>query len=174
VKRISRVFNSLERAGTHAEDALLLVILISMILLAGTQIFLRNMFDNSIFWGDEMLRLMVLWLTVAGGLAASRMDRHISIAVIDRFLPETAQLVTRVIIDLFTASVCALFAWQSARFVYNSYEFGDTLMRDVPAWTMQVIVPIGFTLMALRHMILSIARPLRRVDKSDDGSEPPC
>jgi len=174
VKRIPGILNKLERAGAHAEDALLLVILISMMLLAGTQIFLRNLFDNSIFWGDEMLRLMVLWLTVAGGLAASRMDKHISIAVIDRFLPKTAQLVTKVIIDLFTASICVLFAWQSARFVYGSYEFGDTLMRAVPAWTMQIIVPIGFTLMALRHVVLSIARPLRRVDQLHDGSEPPC
>ena len=81
VKRIASIFNRLEKAGTHAEDALLLVILISMILLAGTQIVLRNFLDTSIFWGDEMLRLMVLWLTIAGGLAASRMDKHISIAV---------------------------------------------------------------------------------------------
>ena len=87
VKRIASVFNRLEKAGTHAEDALLLIILISMILLAGTQIFLRNFLDTSLFWGDEMLRLMVLWLTIAGGLAASRMDKHISIAVLDRFLP---------------------------------------------------------------------------------------
>ena len=91
MKRISGILNKLERAGAHAEDTFLLVILIGMMLLAGTQIFLRNLIDNSIFWGDEMLRLMVLWLTVAGGLAASRMDKHISIAVIDRFLPKTAQ-----------------------------------------------------------------------------------
>src|SRR5210317_593410 len=117
-----------------------------MILLAGTQIFLRNAFDSSLFWGDEMLRLMVLWLTIAGGLAASRMNRHISIAVLDRFLPEKAQAFTKSIIDLFTAAVCGLFAWHSARFVMSSYEFGDMLMRSVPAWILQVILPVGFAL----------------------------
>jgi len=160
VKRIARLLYKLDRAGAHAEDALLLLILVSMILLAGTQIFLRNLFDTSLFWGDEMLRLMVLWLTVAGGLAASRLDKHISIAVIDRFLPAAAKLVTRIIIDLFTAALCALFAWQSARFVYSSYEFGDTVMRDVPAWAAQIIMPIGFALMALRHLVLAFKRPL--------------
>lgn len=152
------VFEKLEKAGTYAEDGLLLIILVSMILLAGTQIFLRNFFDTGFFWGDEMLRLMVLWLTIAGGLAASRMDKHISIAVIDRFLPRKALSVTKIIIDLFTALVCALFAWHSARFVMGSYEFGDMLMRNVPAWTFQSILPIGFGLMAYRHLVLAAKR----------------
>ncbi|MDX2417100.1 MAG: TRAP transporter small permease [Xanthomonadales bacterium] len=169
MKRIASIFNGLEKAGTHAEDALLLVILIGMILLAGMQIILRNFLDTSLFWGDEMLRLMVLWLTIAGGLAASRMDKHISIAVVDRFLPAKAQLITKVIIDLFTASICALFAWHSGRFVMGSYEFGDTLMRNVPAWTLQIILPIGFTLMAFRHLILAITRPLNLTHESAEG-----
>jgi len=169
VKRISSFFNRLEKAGTHAEDALLLIILVSMILLAGTQILLRNAFDSSLFWGDEMLRLMVLWLTIAGGLAASRMDKHISIAVVDRFLPDKAQLVTKVIIDLFTAFICGLFAWHSARFVMGSYEYGDMLMRSVPAWTMQIILPVGFALMAFRHIILAFTRPLNSVKQLSEG-----
>ena len=167
------VFKKLEQAGTYAENAVLLIILISMILLAGTQIFLRNFFDGGIYWGDEMLRVMVLWLTVAGGLAASRMDRHISIAVLDRFLPDRAQLITKIIIDLFTAGVCALFAWHSARFVMGSYEFGDTLMRNVPAWILQSILPVGFGLMAYRHLILAIKRPLSWTDKSKNTSGTP-
>lgn len=159
MSRSASVLHKLEKAGTYAEDAVLLVILIGMILLAGTQIFLRNFFDNGFFWGDELLRLMVLWLTVAGGLAASRMDKHISIAVLDRFLPPGAQLVSKILIDVFTASVCALFAWHSARFVMGSYEYGDTLMRNIPAWTIQIILPLGFGLMAYRHLILAIKRP---------------
>lgn len=169
--RIAPIFSKLEKAGTLAEDALLLVILIGMVLLAGTQIVLRNFFDFSLFWGDEMLRLMVLWLTIAGGLAASRMDKHISITVLDRFLPARAQLISRIIIDIFTASICALFALHSARFVMGSFEFGDTLMRDVPAWTLQIILPVGFGLMAFRHLVLAIARPLKGTDSSAETGD---
>jgi TRAP-type C4-dicarboxylate transport system permease small subunit len=173
VSDTTSVFKKLEQAGTYAENAVLLIILISMILLAGTQIFLRNFFDGGIYWGDEMLRVMVLWLTVAGGLAASRMDRHISIAVLDRFLPDKSQLIIKIIIDLFTAGVCALFAWHSARFVMGSYEFGDMLMRVVPAWMLQSVLPVGFGLMAYRHLILAIKRPLSWSDKSKNTSGTP-
>ena len=163
MNRAPAILARLEKAGTYGENAVLLIILLGMMLLAGTQIFLRNFFDTSLFWGDEMLRLMVLWLTVAGGLAASRMDKHISIEVLDRLLPEKAQLATKIIIDLFTAAVCALFAWHSARFVMGSYEFGDTLMKNTPAWTLQIVLPIGFALMAYRHLLLAIKRPFASV-----------
>lgn len=150
------ILEKLDRAGTAVENALLVSILIGMILLAGTQIFLRNFFDTGFFWGDELLRLMVLWITIAGGLAASRSDRHISIAVIDRLLPKKAQFYTKVIIDLFTAAICGLLGVHSARFVMSSYEFGDMLMRGVPAWIPQIILPIGFALMAYRHFVKAV------------------
>ena len=158
MSRTAVIFNKLEKAGAHAEDAVLLTILVGMILLAGSQILLRNFFDYSLFWGDEMLRLMVLWLTVAGGLAASRVSKHISIAILDRFLPTRVHMAVRSLIELFTASVCALFCWHSALFVMSSYEFGDTLMRNTPAWMLQIILPVGFGLMAYRHLILAIKR----------------
>ncbi len=156
---VTRLLERLERAGTLAENTVLVFILLGMVLLAGTQIFLRNFLDTSLFWGDELLRLMVLWLTLVGGLAASRMDKHISIEVLDRFLPRKVQLPTRILIDLFTAFICALFAWHGARFVMASYEFGDTLMKNTPAWTLQIVLPIGFGLMAYRHLVLALKRP---------------
>lgn len=164
------ILRKLDKAGTLAEDALLVIILISMILLAATQIFLRNFFDTGFFWGDEMLRLLVLWLTIAGGLAASRMDRHISIAVLDRFLPTKTQAFTKVVIDIFTAAVCAMFAWHSARFVMSSYEFGDMLMRNVPAWTLQIILPVGFALMAYRHLSNAVKRSFQKHETTNIGT----
>ena len=170
MSRAVSIFGKLEKAGTYAENGLLLIILIGMILLAGAQIFLRNFFDYSLFWGDEMLRLMVLWLTIAGGLAASRMDKHIKIEVLGRFLPLKVQLLTKIIIDLFTATVCALFAFYSARFVMSSYEFGDTLMRNIPAWMLQSILPVGFGLMAYRHLIIAIMRPITKTANVSGGN----
>ncbi len=159
--------SKLEKVGIFAEDALLIFILVGMVLLAGTQILLRNFFDYSLFWGDEMLRLMVLWLTVAGGLAASRVGRHISLEVLDRFLTTRLKLASQIIIDLFTAVVCALFSWHSALFVIGSYQFGDTVMINTPAWILQVVLPVGFGLMAYRHLVWVIKRPLELNHKDD-------
>jgi len=146
----------LERWGKAAEDAVLLALLSAMILLAAGQIFLRNFFDTGFFWTDELLRLLVLWLAMAGAVAASRKDRHISIAVLDKLLPEPLMRVLRILLDLFTAVVCGLLCWYSAAFVRTTHEYGDTMLGDVPAWLLQLVLPVGFGLITWRYTLLAI------------------
>ena len=149
-------FSRLEKVGKTLEDGLLALILSAMIALATMQILLRNLFDLGFIWTDELLRLMVLWLAVAGAVAASRRDRHISIAVLDRFLSAPARRVSQVIIDIFTTIVCVLIAWHSAAFVMTTYEFGDTMLGNFPAWILQLIIPVGFALIAWRYALFSV------------------
>jgi len=61
-----------ERWGEWVENALLFVLLSGLILLASSQIFLRNILSMGFPWADGVIRLMVLWLGLAGGIAASR------------------------------------------------------------------------------------------------------
>ena len=81
-----------EKAGRAGEDAVLVTILTAMILLAASQIVMRNFFNFGFIWTDEMLRMLVLWIAVAGAVAASRTDKHINIAILDRFLPDRIKL----------------------------------------------------------------------------------
>lgn len=148
-----RVPGRLERAGTWAENALLSALLLAMIALACWQIFARNVLGTTLVLGDELLRLMVLWLTLAGALAASRADRHIAISLLDRMLGGRALDAARVLTQLFTAVVCGLLAWYSYAFVMTSREFEDTLLGGIPAWILQAPLPIGFALMAWRHAL---------------------
>ena len=117
---------------------------------------LRNFFDIGFIWGDEILRMLVLWLAVAGALAASRSDRHISIDVLNRFLPERVSRATKAMVHLFTAVVCGVVAWHALQFVQTSYEFEDLLLGNTPAWVLQSVLPIGFGLIAWRYALFTI------------------
>ena len=55
----------------------------------------------------------------------------------------------------------------------GSYEYGDMLMRNIPAWTLQIILPVGFGLMAYRHLILAIKRPFNRSEEPDGAKLEP-
>jgi TRAP-type C4-dicarboxylate transport system permease small subunit len=158
------LLSKLEKIGKAFEDALLVLILGSMILLAAVQIFLRNFFDIGFIWTDELLRVLVLWIAVAGAVAASRKDRHISIAILDRYVPATATRWVEVFLDGFTAAVCGLIAWHSALFVYSAYEYGDTLLGDFPAWILQAVMPVGFSLIFWRYLVF-ITRGIRGVKR---------
>ena len=146
----------LERLGKALEDAVLVILLSGMIGLAAGQIVLRNVFDIGFMWTDELLRLLVLWLAVAGAVAASRQDKHISIAILDRLLPPGFQRAAKAVVHAFTAGVCGLIAWHSLAFVRTSHEFGDTLLGSVPAWIPQAVLPLGFALIAWRFALFTI------------------
>lgn len=150
------MLKALEATGRWAEDLLLSGILLSMIGLASWQIIGRNFFGTNLPVGDELLRIMVLWLTLAGAIAASRADRHIAIALLDRHLEGWKLNLVRFINQTFTAAVCGLLAWYSLDFVRTSHEFGDTLMRDIPAWILQAPLPVGFAIMCYRHALLAL------------------
>jgi len=168
LSKAETTFSRLEKAGRAGEDAVLVVILTTMILLAASQIVMRNFFNFGFIWADEMLRMLVLWIAVAGAVAASRTDKHITIAILDRFLPDRIKLAVKIVIHLFTAGLCGVVAWHSVQFVQMSRDFGDVLMGSVPAWMPQLILPVGFGLICYRYALFVIREflSLARVRKS--------
>lgn len=143
----------LRRICTICEDSMLTLILITMIGLGTLQIVQRNFFGSSFVWTDELLRLLVLWIAMAGAVAASRDDRHIVIDLLSRFLNARYALSVRTIIDLFTVTVCALLAWHSARFVHGEWEYGATLFDGLPAWPFETVIPLAFAIISYRYTL---------------------
>ena len=149
------------------EDGLLAVLLIAMLVLASFQIFLRNLFGLGIVWADPLLRIMLLWLGLLGALAASRDNKHITIDVLTRMMSPRIRCITHIFTSLFTATITAIIAWHSARFVAIEYESTSIAFADIPAWWFEIIIPIAFGLISLRyviHFVLHLRKLLQRVD----------
>ena len=138
---------------TWAENALLIAMLALMVGLAAAQIFARNFFDISIFGADQMLRLLVLWVAFLGAIAASRDGKHIHVDAVVRWLPRRIKPGVVAVTDLFTLSICLLLAWQSLRFVQSARESGEMAFGALPVWVTALILPLGFTLIALRYAL---------------------
>ncbi len=150
---IGRLLKRLDRIGRCVEDVLLASLLTTMILLAGWQIVQRNLIGGGgMIWGDELLRLMVLWLGLLGAMAASREDRHVAIDLLLRFMPSKIKPLVLVLLHLFTATVCGLLAFHSLRFVQMEHEFQTTVLSGLPSWWFELILPVGFGMMCLRYL----------------------
>lgn len=144
----------------HAvEDLILVGLLLAMVGVAVMQIVLRNGFDGGFLWAETFLRVLVLWIGLAGAMAASRQHRHISIDLIGRFLPPAAHKVAIVFTALFTAGVCALLAYYSYDFVRIEYENPSIAFGVVPTWACESIMPIAFTVIGLRYLLLAATAP---------------
>lgn len=146
--------------GRAIENLLLAVLFLALLALATSQIVLRNFFSAGLPWADGLVRVLVLWLALIGAIAASRDHKHISIEILQRSMPARVGRLAAGAASLFTAVVAGLFAWQSGRFVADSRTFGDVIVDGWPAWIMQLILPIGFGLIAYRY-VLRLIRNLR-------------
>lgn len=147
-----------ERIGRWLENALLVTVLAGMILLAAAQVGLRVLFSTGVPFGDEALRLLVLWAAMLGAVAATREDVHLRIDLLSRFLRPRGRAAAAALVDLFAAGVAGALAWYSWRFVLDSRAFGDQLLGDLPAWPFQLVLPLAFVLIAYRYLLLLARR----------------
>lgn len=134
------------------EDSLLVVMLITMIAIAVSQILLRNFFDFGIAWGDPVLRTLVLWIGMLGAMIASRTENHISMDLLSHFLPPLMKKGSRVLTDLFTVGICSILSYYAWLFVRYEYQDGSELFSGLPAWWAEAILPLGFALIGLRYL----------------------
>ncbi|MCP4350554.1 MAG: TRAP transporter small permease [Desulfobacterales bacterium] len=126
-----------------------------MIGLAVAQIFLRNVFDAGFSWGDVLVRILVLWIGLAGAMAASRDGKHINIDIVTRYLPVKTRKIANCTIELFTGIICTIAAWYSLKFVLMEYEYGGKAFADIPVWLCESIIPFAFAVIAVRYFVLS-------------------
>jgi TRAP-type C4-dicarboxylate transport system permease small subunit len=150
---MSRLLSSIR----HLENGLLALLLAAMIMLAGSQIVLRNLFDSGIGWSDPLLRVLVLWVGMLGAMIATQQDRHIRIDLLSRYLSPAWRDRAAHLNNLFSAAICGLLAWHSGRFVYSEWQDGGTLFQDIPTWVAESILPFGFAVMALRFALALLA-----------------
>lgn len=150
---LDRVSAGLQRV----ESALLVALLGAMIGVAVYQVLARNLFGAGLTWGDPMVRVALLWVTMVGGMVASASDQHIRIDLVARFLkPVTARRLGRVT-SAFAAAVCFGLAWFSVTLIVWDYRDGTTGFGPVPAWVCELVIPVGAAVMGLRYLLRAVA-----------------
>ena len=137
----------------NIEDGLLVFILLSMILLAFSQILMRNFLDTGATWLDPLLRVLVLWVGLLGALVATRQHKQIRVDVLSRILPGKLKTINQIITRSFAAFISAIIAWHSIRFLIDEWNIGTKAFASVPAWLVESIIPFGFTVIALRYTL---------------------
>lgn len=148
------------RALHAVETGLLVLLVIALVGLAGAQILARLFFDGGWSWVDPLSRALVLWTGMLGALAAARGDRHISLDALTRVLRGNALRAARLLTFGFAAAISAVLAWYGWRLVELDRESATLAFGPVSSWQVQLILPVGFGLLALRFAIRALRGPL--------------
>ncbi len=158
-----RRFEQVDRVFKRVVEVLLTLVLAAMIALTFLQVVLRNVFDSGVSWADVASRHLVLWIAFLGAMLVTRSRQHISIDLVSRLVSKRVRNIQRFFLDIIAGVVCAFLVSAAVTLVVEERAMGTILFLNVPLWTVQLIIPVGFTVMALEYAVGILLDVLRYV-----------
>lgn len=128
--------------------------------------------DVQVPWTDEVCRFLLLWVGFAGASLATKYAAHLSIDVADKALKGRARHIAGGL-AMFVASGFSIAAVVvTTRYVLHTQEVGrELVVTHVPEWLPLTILPLAFTMMALRFIGLGVRRFRGEDVKQDEAAE---
>lgn len=158
---MKKVLSAIDVGLSYVENSLIILILGVMVILAFLQVLLRNFFDTGILWGDIFLRHLVLWVGFIGASLATREEKHINIDVLTRIISKRYIPYVKMIIDLVSVIICILLAHAGYKFLMDEIKYETILFENIPSWYFELIIPVGFALMAFRFLLKIIEQAMK-------------
>ncbi|MFO7756905.1 MAG: TRAP transporter small permease [Roseovarius sp.] len=117
----------------------------------------RFVFQNSLFFSEELNRILIILITFAGISYAARQGRHIRMSAIYDALPPKGRKILMIIIALVTAVFMFGLCYYSYHFLLTQAGRGRVLPSlQIPVWVTLVWVPIGFFMTGLQYTLTAI------------------
>ena len=147
------MLEQIKKWSISIENTILAILFCLMIFLAISQIILRIFFSSGLVWADELIKFLVLWISLIASISAVSSDRHLRIDLVSHFIPKDYFPFIRIVIDLFSSIICGLVSWQAYRFLRLSIEFQETVLVNIPAWIIYLVLPFAFLVMSYRFFL---------------------
>lgn len=126
-------------------------LLVLFVILLFAQILMRELFDNSIAWGEEVAVYMFVWFVYFGASFAAKKGAHNRVTFQFKMLPKRVATGIEAFSDLIWLGFNFYFIYLSYDFVFNKMNlFWKSQTTGVPMKYIYMVLPIAFTLMSIR------------------------
>ena len=117
----------------------------------------RFLLGNSIFFSEELNRILIILITFAGISYAARQARHIRMSAIYDALPQKVRKVLMVAIALITALFMFLLCFYAVKYIGSQASRGRVLPAlQIPVWMILIWVPAGFFMTGMQYLLTVI------------------
>src|SRR5262249_2305772 len=134
----------------RTENILLCVPLAAMMLLPVIEIILRSVFKTGISGSSAIVQHLTLIVGMLGGGLAAREGRLLALSPAQTLLKGRAKAAAQIFSSGFAAAIAFFLCFASVQYVQLVKPLGKILVYNVPVWVIQLVLPIGFGLVALR------------------------
>jgi TRAP-type C4-dicarboxylate transport system permease small subunit len=110
-------------------------------------------FFQSIYYAEEVSKFLIILITMVGVSYAARKARHIRMGAFFDLMPPKLEKIFVFVISGVSAVVLFFLAYYSYRYVLQMQMLGQkTASLQIPFWTFNLIVPIGFALAGIQYV----------------------
>jgi len=134
----------------EVENLLVSLTLAALVLLPLGEIVLRKLFQTGISGATAFQQHLTLLIGLLGGALAAREGRLLTLSTLMDFLKGQGQVFARVFSSAFAAGISVFLCVAAAQLVQTEKEAGKILAYGIPLWTIQLVMPLSFGVIALR------------------------
>ena len=134
----------------EVENLLVSLALAALVLLPLGEIVLRKLFQTGISGATAFQQHLTLLIGLLGGALAAREGRLLTLSTLMDFLKGQGQVFARVFSSAFAAGISVFLCVAAAQLVQTEKEAGKILAYGIPLWTIQLVMPLSFGVIALR------------------------
>jgi TRAP-type C4-dicarboxylate transport system permease small subunit len=115
------------------------------------QILLREFFQYSISWGEELSTYLFVWFVFLGASVACRLGAHNRVTFQFKMLPKKVAIGLEALADLLWVAFNVYFIYLSYTFVFKKMNlFWKSQTTGIPMKYFYMILPVAFALMTFR------------------------
>lgn len=142
-----------------AENAVVSVALLAMMLIPLAESFLRRAFQMGIPASTTIVQHTVLVVGMLGGAIAARDGRLLALSTFgETSLHGSWKTASQIFTGGVTAAVTAFLGLASYQFVASEREAGQILAFGIPMWVVESVLPLGFSAIAIRILFRTSER----------------
>ena len=143
---LNQISNKLEKAFLAG------AIIISSLLLF-VNVVMRYVFLLPIYWAEEFVRYLMVWLIFIGASQVTQWGGHVAVDIVPRVLSKRGNAILALAVNLICVLFCIVLAYLSLKQMLRVKGAGQiSPALEIPMWIAYLSIPAGTILMLIRFV----------------------
>lgn len=142
------MLNRMENALVVANRWVLIVLMIAMSIVVFANVVLRYTTGDSLIWGEEVARHLMIWGTFLGAGLVLRFGGHLAIDNFHQAISQSASTGLRLLVVVIVAIFCLSMIYYSVAYTY-AMRFQTTPATGISFAYIYAAIPAGFVLLLI-------------------------
>ncbi|SMC60246.1 TRAP-type C4-dicarboxylate transport system, small permease component [Desulfocicer vacuolatum DSM 3385] len=152
----------------NLENYICQFLLAFFVVLLFIQILLREFFEYSLSWGEELATYMFVWFVFFGACYACRLGAHNRVTFQFKIFPKKVAMWIEAFSDLIWVGFNCYFIYLSYQFVFVKMNlFWKSQTMGIPMKYVYMVLPISFVFMTVRVLQINYLKLVKGIDIRD-------